>query len=98
MKILHHGYTYPNYCKCSQCECEFIYDDDETIHHVLSDNFMQSIDSIKPFIVWTSIQCPECKGYNTIYNYNGKINKVRKYYNDDLYQEIDFDENTMERR
>ena len=35
---------------------------------------------------------------NTIYNYNGKINKVRKYYSQSEYQEIDFNENTMERR
>ena len=91
MKILHHGWTYPNYCKCNQCACEFIYDDDETIHEL--DN------SVQP-VVWTMIQCPECKNNNIIYNYNGKINKVRKYdiYNYGKYQEIDFDENTMERR
>lgn len=90
MKILHHGCVYPNYCKCHQCGCEFIYDDDETTHTL--DGFSQ------PFIVWTSIQCPECKSHNTIYNYNGKINKVRKYYRLNEYQEIDFNENIMERR
>ena len=48
MKILHHGYVvYPNYYKCNQCGCEFIYDDDETTH--VLDGF------IRPFIVWTSI-------------------------------------------
>lgn len=87
MKILHHGYACPNYCKCNQCKCEFIYDDDETTH--VLDEF---------FTVRTSIQCPECKSYNTIYNYSGKINKVRKYYYDGEYKEIDFDENTIKRR
>lgn len=86
MRILHHGYAYPNYCKCD-CGCEFIYDDCETIH---------TLDVVN--IVWTSIQCPECKSDNTIYNYNGKIDKVRQYDYYGRYQEIDFDENTMERR
>lgn len=88
MKILHHGYAYPNYCKCNQCGCEFIYENSETIH---------VLDAIQSF-VWTEIQCPECEMNNTIYNYNGKINKVRKYYWHNKYKEIDFDENTMERR
>ena len=97
MKILHHGCTYLNYCKCIQCECEFIYDDDETIH--VLDYFAQPfVDSVKPFTVWTSVQCPECKANNPIYHYNGKIDKVRKYDYWGKYQEIDFDENTMERR
>ena len=93
MKILHHGCVYPNYCKCNQCGCEFTYDDNETIHTLQP--FLTN--SIRP-IVWTNIQCPECKSINTIYHYKGKIDKVRKYEWLGKYQEIDFDENTMVRR
>ena len=92
MKILHHGYTYPNYCKCRNCDCEFVYEDTETVSVLDNDGFDYNV-------VYTYIQCPECKNCNTLYNYQGKIDKVRKYsYYSDKYQKIDFDENTMERR
>ena len=93
MRVLHHGCAYPNFCKCRSCDCEFIYDDNETI----------SVLDCYDRLVWTYIVCPECNQYNTIYNYKGKIDKVRAYnkqfysWNDD-YDEIMFDENTMERR
>ena len=93
MKILHHGWTYPNYCKCSDCECEFIYDDNETV------SILEWAYGNKPKpLVWTYTICPECNSHNCLYNYKGKINKVRRYYDECEYQEIDFDENTMERR
>ena len=98
MKILHHGYAYPNYCKCSSCGCEFIYEDTETVS-VLDRVYCK----LKP-LVWTYILCPECNAHNSLYNYKGEINKVRVYPTDirnitsDDYNTIDFDKNTMERR
>ena len=93
MKILYHGCTYQNYYKCNQCGCGFIYDDNDTIHTI-----QPFTSCIRPIVVWTSIQCPECKSINEIYHYNGKIDKVRQYNCLGEYQEIDFDENTMVRR
>ena len=95
MKILHHGYAYPNYCKCRSCDCEFIYEENETVS-MIDDRVYHNP---KPF-VWTYIRCPECNEYNVIYNYKGKINGVRVYRNtySDNYDIIDFDENTMDRR
>ena len=94
MKILHHGYTYSNFCKCRTCDCEFIYEDNETVS--ILDGFYYCE---KP-LIWTHIVCPECNQKNTLYDYNGKINKVRIYhsYGENDYEEVDFDENTMERR
>ena len=96
MTILHHGCAYPNYCKCRSCDCEFIYEDNETVS-ILDRVYCNT----KP-LVWTYIVCPECNAYNSIYNYKGKINEVRRYTSDytsdDDYDIIDFDENTMERR
>lgn len=92
MKILKHGYTYPNYFKCRSCECEFIYEENETISMIDRVHY-----HIKP-LVWTYIICPECNEYNILYNYKGKIDKVRMYIDGDNYNTIDFDENTMERR
>ena len=48
MKVLHHGYAYPNFCKCRSCDCEFIYDDNETISILNCDR-----------LAWTYIICPE---------------------------------------
>ena len=94
MKVLHHGCAYPNYFKCPYCDCEFIYEDNETIS--ILDKFYYGQ---KP-LVWTRIACPECNQYTTLYNYKGKINKVIVYhsYDDSDYEEVNFDENTMERR
>ena len=92
MKILHHGYAYPNYCKCRSCDCEFLYEDTETVSVLDNSEFNKHL-------VWTYIICPECNDYNALYNYQGKINKVRIYkrYDSNDYYTIDFDENTMER-
>lgn len=92
MKILHHGYIYPNYNKCRSCGCEYLYDENDVVH-LLYD------DKITTPTVWTYCKCPECGNDDFVY-YKGKIDKIRIYtsFDSKQYHEIDFDENTMERR
>ena len=92
MKILKHGWTHMrshNICECYDCLCQFSYEDNEIIHTLSYPN-----------MVWSEIICPECGTAHTIYNYKGNIDKVRIYKNlfGEDYNEVDFDENTMERR
>ena len=95
MKVLHHGYAYPNYHMCS-CGCEYLYDKEDVVHILAKNGYTKDE-------VWTYCKCPECGEWETIYHYKGTIDKVRLYriycmIDDPYYEELPFDENTMERR